>query len=58
MGLHSMCGYAGGFVEPLGVGMALDLAGPGALGWSLGFGHLAVVAMIGLRVLRRLGRQG
>jgi hypothetical protein len=27
MGLHSMCGYAGGFIGPLGVGLALDLAG-------------------------------
>jgi MFS family permease len=27
MGLHSMCGYAGGFMGPLGVGLALDLAG-------------------------------
>jgi hypothetical protein len=26
MGLHSMCGYAGGFLGPLGVGLALDLA--------------------------------
>eukprot|EP01031_Cornospumella_fuschlensis_P014694 gene14694-17956_t len=25
MGLHSMCGYAGGFVGPVGVGLALDL---------------------------------
>lgn len=58
MGLHSMCGYAGGFIGPLGVGMALDLAGSGALGWSFGFGHLAAVTLIGLIVLRRLGRPG
>ncbi|WP_353211658.1 MFS transporter [Rhodovarius sp.] len=32
MGLHSMCGYAGGFVGPLVVGITLDLAGTGALG--------------------------
>ncbi|WP_431281126.1 MFS transporter [Humitalea sp. 24SJ18S-53] len=57
MGLHSMCGYAGGFLGPLGVGVALDVAGNGALGWSLGFGHLAIVTLIGLLVLRRLGRQ-
>jgi MFS family permease len=56
MGLHSMCGYAGGFLGPLGVGVTLDLAGPGSLGWSLGFGHLAVVTLVGLAVLRRLGR--
>jgi MFS family permease len=54
MGLHSMCGYAGGFLGPLGVGLALDLAGPGALGWALGFGHLALVTLAGLLVLRRL----
>ncbi|MGG5885939.1 MFS transporter [Falsiroseomonas sp. HC035] len=54
MGLHSMCGYAGGFLGPLGVGLALDLVGPGALGWALGFGHLALVTLAGLLVLRRL----
>src|SRR3954471_22971527 len=27
MGLHSMCGYAGGFIGPLGVGLWLDFAG-------------------------------
>ncbi|MFC7475518.1 MFS transporter [Dankookia sp. GCM10030260] len=56
MGLHSMCGYAGGFLGPLGVGIALDLAGPEGLGWALGFGHLAGVTLLGLAVLRRLGR--
>lgn len=57
MGLHSMCGYAGGFLGPLGVGLALDWAGPEApeLGWGLGFGHLAVITLTGLFVLRRLG---
>jgi predicted MFS family arabinose efflux permease len=56
MGLHSMCGYAGGFIGPLGVGLALDLTGPNALlGWGIGFGHLAVVTLAGLVVLRRLG---
>ncbi|WP_135468643.1 MFS transporter [Crenalkalicoccus roseus] len=59
MGLHSMAGYAGGFVGPLGVGLALDLAGgDGALGWGLAFGHLAPVTLLGLFVLRRLGREG
>ena len=57
MGLHSMCGYAGGFLGPLGVGLALDLAGGDArLGWGLGFGHLAIVTLTGLVVLRRLSR--
>lgn len=59
MGLHSMCGYAGGFVGPIGVGMALDLAGPEAvLGWVLAFGHIAPVTLLGLWVVRRLGRAG
>jgi MFS family permease len=56
MGLHSMCGYAGGLIGPLGVGLALDAAGDNALlGWGIGFGHLAVITLIGLAVLRRLG---
>lgn len=56
MGLHSMCGYAGGFIGPLGVGLALDLAGENAVaGWGVGFGHLAIVVLIGFAILRRLG---
>jgi MFS family permease len=56
MGLHSMCGYAGGFIGPLGVGLALDLAGRNSvLGWGLGFGQLAVISVIGLVFVRRLG---
>ena len=54
MGLHSMCGYAGGFVGPLGVGLALDLAGEHAWGWGIAFGQLAVVTLTGLALLRRL----
>ncbi len=56
MGLHSMAGYTGGFLGPLGVGLMLDLFGDNALGWGLGFGHLAAVTLTGLAVLRRLGR--
>lgn len=57
MGLHSMCGYAGGFVGPLGVGLALDWSGGDSpLGWGLGFGHLAVVTAAGFWVLRRFSR--
>jgi MFS family permease len=59
MGLHSMCGYGGGFIGPLGVGLALDWAdGNATLGWGIGFGHLAIVTLTGLAVLRRLGRAG
>jgi MFS family permease len=57
MGLHSMCGYAGGFFGPLGVGFVLDLVGnDNGLGWGLGFGHIALFTLIGLAVLRRVGR--
>lgn len=59
MGLHSMCGYAGGFLGPIIVGIALDLVGSDSvLGWGLAFGHLAPVTLAGLWVLRRLGRAG
>ncbi|WP_426954192.1 MFS transporter [Muricoccus radiodurans] len=57
MGLHSMAGYAGGFLGPLGVGLALDLGGQdSALGWGLAFGHLAIVTLAGLLVVHILGR--
>src|SRR5262249_17923450 len=52
MGLHSMCGYAGGFVGPPLAGLVLDLAGRDRLlGWGLAFGHLAVITLGGLGVL-------
>ncbi len=57
MGLHSMCGYAGGFVGPLVVGLALDLAGDDTgWGWAIAFGHTAPATLAGLWLLRRLGR--
>ncbi|WP_160123569.1 MFS transporter [Rhodovarius lipocyclicus] len=57
VGLHSMCGYAGGFLGPVIAGFALDAAGPGHLmGWALAFGHIAPVTLLGLWALRRLGR--
>lgn len=58
MGLHSMCGYAGGFIGPLGVGLALDLSGKDLLlGWGVGFGHLAIVTLLGFAILRWLSRK-
>ena len=54
MGLHSMCGYAGGFIGPLGVGLVLDWAGD-ADEWGLAFGHRALITLTGLFILRRLG---
>ena len=57
MGLHSMCGYAGGFMGPVGVGLMLDLVGPAnPLAWPLAFGHLALVTLCGLWLLRRFSR--
>ncbi|MES2712792.1 MAG: MFS transporter [Pseudomonadota bacterium] len=54
MGLHSMCGYAGGFLGPVIVGLVLDVVGAeGALGWALAFGHIAPVTLVGLWLLRR-----
>ena len=54
MGLHSMSGYAGGFIGPLGVGLVLDLSG-GAQGWGFAFGHLALITLTGLFFLRHFG---
>ncbi|WGD54107.1 MFS transporter [Bradyrhizobium sp. CB1650] len=55
MGLHSMCGYAGGFLGPLGIGLALDLAKENpTLGWGLGFGQLAMIGLVGLFLVRRM----
>lgn len=57
MGLHSMFGYAGGFVGPLLAGMVLDLAGgDGVAAWGLAFGHVAFIMLAGFAVLRWLGR--
>ena len=56
MGVHSMAGYAGGFIGPLGVGLVLDLyGGDSVAGWGIGFGHIAIVTMVGLLILRKLG---
>ncbi|MET0850398.1 MAG: MFS transporter [Candidatus Rokuibacteriota bacterium] len=48
LALHSMAGYAGGFVGPLMIGWVLDWSGGmSATGWGLAFLHLAVVALLG-----------
>ncbi|MFM7690469.1 MAG: MFS transporter, partial [Alphaproteobacteria bacterium] len=57
MGLHSMLGYAGGFVGPLLAGVMLDWAGgEGVAAWGIAFGHLAFIMLAGFAVLRWLGR--
>ena len=48
LAVHSMAGYAGGFVGPLMIGWILDRAGGmSAFGWGLAFLHVAIVALIG-----------
>ena len=57
MGLHSMCGYAGGFVGPPLAGLLLDLVGRDTVaGWGLAFGHLALITLSGLAVVRYFNR--
>ena len=56
MGLHSMFGYAGGFVGPLLAGVMLDWAGgEGVAAWGIAFGHVAFIMVAGFAVLRWLG---
>lgn len=58
LAVHSMLGYLGGFIGPFAVGWILDLAGGmSRLGWSLAFGHIALVIAAGFWVHRRLGPQ-
>ena len=48
LALHSMAGYAGGFVGPLMIGWVLDWSGGmSATGWGLAFLHVAVVVLLG-----------
>jgi predicted MFS family arabinose efflux permease len=56
LAVHSMLGYAGGFVGPLAVGWVLDLAGgmsPG--GWAAAFlmiAFLMLAALLAFRIMR------
>jgi predicted MFS family arabinose efflux permease len=48
LAVHSMAGYAGGFVGPIVIGWILDLAGGmSPTGWGLAFLHVAVVGLLG-----------
>jgi predicted MFS family arabinose efflux permease len=48
LALHSMAGYAGGFVGPIVIGWILDLAGGmSQIAWGLAFLHIAVITLIG-----------
>jgi MFS family permease len=56
LAVHSMAGYAGGFVGPIVIGWILDLSGGmSAKGWGLAFLHIAVVTAIGQIAFRLLG---
>lgn len=49
LAVHSMLGYGGGFVGPLAVGWALDLAGGmSQVGWGFAFLSVAVMVLISL----------
>lgn len=55
IGLHSMCGYAGGFVGPPLAGLVLDFVGrDNVVGWGLAFGHLAIITLTGFAILLSL----
>ncbi len=48
LALHSMAGYAGGFVGPIMIGWILDLAGGmSPVAWGLAFLHVAVITLLG-----------
>jgi MFS family permease len=49
LAVHSTLGYAGGFLGPLALGAALDLAGgQSVLGWAVGFGHVTLALVAGV----------
>jgi predicted MFS family arabinose efflux permease len=62
LAVHSMLGYAGGFVGPLAIGWTLDATGGmSALGWGLAFGVVALLmalAMVAFIILRPRDLEG
>jgi MFS family permease len=62
LAVHSMLGYAGGFVGPLAIGWTLDLSGGmSPLGWGLSFLVIAVLmsaALVGFTLLKPRDLQG
>ncbi len=55
LAVHSMLGYAGGFVGPLMVGFLLDLSGGmSTAGWGTAFAAIGVLMLAGLVAFRRL----
>jgi len=55
LAMHSMAGYAGGFVGPIAIGWILDLSGGMSVrGWGFAFLHVTVVTLIGQIAFRLL----
>ena len=55
LAVHAMLGYGGGFVGPLAMGLILHvLGGESVLNWGIGFGHIAVVLLVGPLAIRML----
>jgi predicted MFS family arabinose efflux permease len=55
LAVHSMAGYAGGFVGPIVIGWILDLSGGMSVrGWGLAFMHVALITLIGQVAFRVL----
>ena len=47
LALHSMAGYAGGFVGPIMIGWILDrTGGMSPLGWGLAFLHVGIIVLV------------
>ena len=56
LAVHSMAGYAGGFVGPLTLGWILDLSGGmSAAGWGFAFLHVAAIGLVGQIAFVALG---
>ena len=62
LAVHSMLGYAGGFVGPLAIGWTLDLSGGmSPLGWGLSFAVIAalmLMALVAFAILRPRDLEG
>jgi len=55
LAVHSMIGYAGGFIGPLLMGWMLDMAGGASqMGWGIGFGVIAGLMLVAFLVFFHL----
>ncbi len=59
LAVHSMLGYAGGFVGPLAIGWTLDASGGmSTLGWGLAFAVVALLMTLALTAFVKLRPRG